>query len=214
MPRPERPVDPESGAVARFAIGLRELRRCAGCPGYRELAQHVHYSPTTLAQAARGESLPSLAVTLAYVRGCGGDVGEWERRWRATAAELDPDPSPDAADDTATSDCAPYVGLAAYGPEDKEWFHGRKRIVDELDAVGRETGCRATGCAHEAASAMRSASSESGSRQKTPPVPRSVTQIRPCSSTKRSLDCGTGDPAGASLTQCATSRGSCGSDTS
>ena len=127
MPRPERPVDPEGGAVARFAIGLRELRRDTGSPGYRELARRVHYSPTTLSQAAGGEVLPSLAVTLAYVRGCGGDVDEWERRWRAAAAELAPEPSPDASR-------APYVGLAAYGPEDAEWFHGRDEVVDDLVA--------------------------------------------------------------------------------
>ena len=132
MPRPERPVDPEGGVVARFAIGLRELRRIAGSPGYRELAQRAHYSPTTLSQAARGEILPSLPVTLAYVRGCGGDVEVGERRGRAAPAALDVEPSPAEADDVASRGDAPYVGLAAYGPEDADWFHGRERVVDEL----------------------------------------------------------------------------------
>jgi hypothetical protein len=76
--------------------------------------------------------LPSLSVTLAYVRGCGGDVEEWERRWRATAEEIDPPPLADAKDEDESDNCCPYVGLAAYGPEDAEWFCGRDRLVAAL----------------------------------------------------------------------------------
>ena len=128
MPRPERSVDPTEGPVARLAVGLRELRRCAGSPGYRELARRAHYSATTLAQAARGVSLPSLAVTLAYVRACGGDAAEWERRWRAAEAELNPQRLPDPDADVEVGR-APYVGLVAYKQEDAEWFCGRERVV-------------------------------------------------------------------------------------
>ena len=49
-------------------------------------------------------------------------------------------------------------------------------VADELDTVG---GVAGRGVAHAAACAMRSARSDSGSRQNTPPVPRSVTQTRP-----------------------------------
>src|SRR5687767_4302641 len=77
MPRPERPVDPDKGPAQRFAVALRELRRSAGNPTYRVLAERAHYSTTTLAQAASGEQLPTLAVALAYARACNGDVEEW-----------------------------------------------------------------------------------------------------------------------------------------
>jgi Helix-turn-helix domain len=74
--------DPAAMSVADFAAQLRELRERAGRPSYRRLAQLAHYSHTALSQAAAGHSLPSLAVTLAFVRACGGDVEEWTARWR------------------------------------------------------------------------------------------------------------------------------------
>jgi hypothetical protein len=52
-----------------FAVELRKLRRSAGNPGYRELVQRAHYSAATPAEAAAGVRLPTLPVTLAYVRG-------------------------------------------------------------------------------------------------------------------------------------------------
>ncbi len=113
--------------MQRFAVELRELRRGAGGPGYRELARRAHYSPTTLAQAARGEQLPTLAVTLAYVRACGGDAAEWETRWHAAAAAVGLPGEPLPADERA-----PYVGFAAYGPADAGWFHGRDRLLGTL----------------------------------------------------------------------------------
>ncbi|WP_367128496.1 FG-GAP-like repeat-containing protein [Saccharothrix sp. HUAS TT1] len=90
MPRPESPVDPRAGAVQHFAHDLRLLREKAGSPPYRSLARRAHYAPATLARAASGRELPSLAVALAYVRACGGDEREWEERWRAVAAETHP----------------------------------------------------------------------------------------------------------------------------
>src|SRR5436309_8112063 len=90
MPRPERLLGPDNDAVQGLAVDLRRLREGAGNPGYRELARRVHYSVTTLSDAAGGRKLPSLAVTLAYVRACGGDPTVWEARWRAVAAELAP----------------------------------------------------------------------------------------------------------------------------
>src|SRR5688572_12002060 len=86
MPRPERKLA-GSGPVESLAAELRELRRRAGSPGYRELSARAGFSAPTLANAAGGKQLPSLAVTLAYVRACEGDPVCWERRWRQTAAE-------------------------------------------------------------------------------------------------------------------------------
>src|ERR1051326_3740026 len=88
MPRPERPLDIAAGPPPECAADLRALRDQAGRPGYRKLATRAHYSATTLSDAAGGRDLPSLAVTLAYVRACGGDIATWERRWHAIAARL------------------------------------------------------------------------------------------------------------------------------
>ncbi|MEU5774162.1 helix-turn-helix transcriptional regulator, partial [Streptomyces venezuelae] len=74
MPRGERPLEDDGGELTAFAAELRRLREKAGSPPYRRLARDAHYSSTTLADAASGRRLPSLPVTLAYVRACGGDT--------------------------------------------------------------------------------------------------------------------------------------------
>lgn len=131
MARTERPLDDDAGPVARFAADLRLLRAQAGGPAYRELARLAHYSAASLSEAASGRKLPSLAVTLAYVSACGGDIDTWERRWHDLAAELTP---------TVPADSVrpPYVGLAAFQPADADRFFGRERVVDTLvDKVAR-----------------------------------------------------------------------------
>ena len=94
MGRGERPLDPEAGAVEKFAYELRQLRQQCGAPTYRALAQQTHYSVTALSQAAAGHMLPSLAVLRAFVQACGGDVEGWERRWHETARAATPAGSP------------------------------------------------------------------------------------------------------------------------
>ncbi|MGY6658580.1 helix-turn-helix domain-containing protein [Amycolatopsis sp. TRM77291] len=125
MPRSERPLEFDDSALSRFATDLRKLRAAAGSPPYRELARRAHYSSTTLSDAAGGRRLPSLEVTLAYVRACGADVEVWERRWRALAGELNNSAAPAA-------DTVPYVGLRAHDSEDAERFFGRERLIEDL----------------------------------------------------------------------------------
>ncbi|WP_168211166.1 nSTAND1 domain-containing NTPase [Actinosynnema sp. ALI-1.44] len=137
MPRAERPLDADGKALTGFAAELRRLRERAGSPPYRELARRAHFSSTTLSDAAGGRRVPSLAVTLAYVRACGGDATEWERRWRTlvaeSARETDVENGTRVDQDNGT---APYRGLASYQAEDKDWFFGRERLIDEVaDAV-------------------------------------------------------------------------------
>jgi transcriptional regulator with XRE-family HTH domain len=84
--RPEKTIDPAAGPVARFAYELRQLRGAAGL-SYRDMAARTHYSAGTLAQAADGRRLPSLALTLAYVQVCGGDVEDWRARWQELSRE-------------------------------------------------------------------------------------------------------------------------------
>ncbi|MFJ5986620.1 helix-turn-helix domain-containing protein [Lentzea sp. NPDC092896] len=123
MPRKERPLDTGDSAVLTFARELRSLRERAGSPTYRQLSSVTHYSEAALSQAAAGRKLPTLQVTLAYVRACGGSEEEWERRWYATAAD-ETQPEQDVG--------SPYAGLTAFGQQDAERFFGRDRLIDRL----------------------------------------------------------------------------------
>jgi WD40 repeat protein len=123
MARGERPIDPEAGPTARFAWELRQLRQKAGRPSYRQLSERVHYSPSVLSEAAAGRALPSLAVALAYARGCDGDPAEWARKWRTASG--------DGAGVPAVS---PYLGLSAFGEKEADRFFGRAALTDELVA--------------------------------------------------------------------------------
>jgi hypothetical protein len=87
MGRPERPLDLTAGPIAAFAHELRMLRNQAGNASYRELARAAHFAPSVLSSAASGRRLPTLAVTLAFVSACGGDLHAWERRWRSVAGK-------------------------------------------------------------------------------------------------------------------------------
>ena len=86
--RPERPLEPGDGPLEEFALALRQLRAAAGYPSYRMLASTALFSASVLSCAASGLAFPTLPVTLAYARACGGDIAEWRDRWEATAIEL------------------------------------------------------------------------------------------------------------------------------
>ncbi|GAA3831394.1 hypothetical protein GCM10022226_60630 [Sphaerisporangium flaviroseum] len=132
MGRRENPVDPGAGPVQRFAYELRKLRQNADGITYRDMARKAGYSVTTLSQAVAGEQLASLPVVLAYVKACGGDRAEWERRWEEAAEE-----AALAAADDDTAD-PPYPGLARYETRDSARFFGRDELVGELvELVGR-----------------------------------------------------------------------------
>jgi hypothetical protein len=95
--RPERELDPAGGPIPVFAAQLRLLREQAGRPSYRDLARKACYSRTALSEAAAGRELPSLPVTLAFVRACDGPVEEWRGRWEVAAAAVGSVPSPESS---------------------------------------------------------------------------------------------------------------------
>jgi energy-coupling factor transporter ATP-binding protein EcfA2 len=99
------------------------------------LSSRAHFSTSALAEAASGRRLPTLAVTVAFVRACEGDVAEWESRWRECAADL-----AETAEDCPDDADAPYAGLAAFQRDDAARFFGRDRLVDEV--VARVRGRR------------------------------------------------------------------------
>lgn len=129
MPRRERALDGSDEELNGFAADLRKLRQDAGGSPYRKLSAVAHYSAATLSEAAAGRKLPSLPVTLAYVRACGGEAEEWTARWRALAARLTDGPA-ERVD--GEHDRAPYVGLGAFRVEDASRFFGRDRVIDEI----------------------------------------------------------------------------------
>ena len=88
IPATRTPATP-AAALEEFAKDLRELRSKAGL-GYPEIEELSHYTMKTLASAAGGVKLPTLPVTAAYVRACGGNVAEWEDRWHDVAALVEP----------------------------------------------------------------------------------------------------------------------------
>jgi hypothetical protein len=94
------------------------------------MSRVAHFSVTTLSDAAGGERFPSLAVTLAYVRACGGDLAEWEARWRSAAAEVSAGSAAEVTDGNGGR--CPYVGLVAFQPGDAGRFFGRDRVVAAL----------------------------------------------------------------------------------
>lgn len=145
MGRQEQPLDPGQGPLARFACDLRELRRRAGSPPYRELAARTHYSASTLAAAAAGHRLPGPAVLAAFVRACGGDPDDWERR-RVRTHELvtgrpsDPDPVLDPAVDPALAPAQDPAAPPDPSPAVSSAVRGRTR---RAAAPHRSTGLTA-----------------------------------------------------------------------
>lgn len=133
MARPERTLDESGDGLTQFAAGLRALRDNAGKPTYRELSTRAHYSAAALSEAAGGRKLPSLAVTLAFVRACDGDSAEWETRWRSLSTELSPPKEPDS------DALAPYAGLARFEAADSHRFFGRDALVEDLVRRVEET---------------------------------------------------------------------------
>jgi energy-coupling factor transporter ATP-binding protein EcfA2 len=123
-------LDGGNGLLVRFAADLRQLREQAGSPTYRELSRRAYYSAAALSDAAGGRKLPSLAVALAYVAACGGDTTAWEQRWRTIASELADTTTAQPTNGAVES--APYVGLAAFQPEDADRFFGREHLVAQL----------------------------------------------------------------------------------
>lgn len=64
-----------------FVADLAQLRREAGQPSLRKMAETAHYSHTALSSVLSGNRLPSQELTLAFVRACGGDEDAWRARW-------------------------------------------------------------------------------------------------------------------------------------
>lgn len=140
MGRPELPLDRGAGPVAAFATDLRQLRRAAGSPSYRELSRRASVSASVLSGAASGARLPTLRVTLAFVKACGGEAAAWERRWRETvrAVRMVTDIASVSGPGSAAGNRrvpGPSVLRPYQVPPGFRQFAGRYRELARLDAV-------------------------------------------------------------------------------
>src|SRR5215475_5539142 len=177
MGRPERPIENRDHALGQFAADLRRLRRLAGSPAYREMARRAHYSASVLSQAASGRTLPTLAVTLAFVRACDGPSEQWALRWREVAG------APDDGEKAAQPVDPPHLGTdtvdlteasSAAAPE----LTGRTRRA----AVARRIAIAVTGAGLATALALAATHSPlalpgqfpSGQESDSPPAPDGV----------------------------------------
>lgn len=141
MGRPEKPVDVSGGSVARFANELRRLREDAGSPTYRDMARCALYSASVLSSAANGHRLPTLHVTIAYARACGGDVEEWRHRWfEAQRDETRPPGSPDERAARIMPASARPLPRPAQLPLRSRAFTGRRGELRRLTDGGPAAG--------------------------------------------------------------------------
>ena len=125
--------------LEEFAKDLRELRGQAGL-GYPEMAELSHYTMKTLASAAGGLNLPTLPVTMAYVRACDGSLADWEDRWHRLADAL-------KSADGETEPTAAAKGQTGPGEarQDGADAGGRPPVDDRHDAADPEYGRRPEG---------------------------------------------------------------------
>jgi hypothetical protein len=122
--RPQKQIDPLDGPVAVLAQALRDLRDACGRPPYRTLQrQCAGIAHQRLAEAARGEVLPSWAVVEAYVRGCRayhlhkhkgepppdgtGDLARWRELYRNAGGEIPGDQPRGSAGERAKPQAKP-----------------------------------------------------------------------------------------------------------
>ncbi|MGW6685343.1 helix-turn-helix domain-containing protein [Streptomyces sp. NPDC054961] len=141
MGRQEQPLDPGHGPLARFACDLRDLRRRAGSPPYRELATRTHYSASTLAAATAGHRLPGAAVLAAFVGACGGDPDAWEqRRVRTHILMTGPQPPSPARPPaevlpSASEPPPPRPSPTSRGPARRWWATGLSAVMAAVSTV-------------------------------------------------------------------------------
>jgi hypothetical protein len=113
MGRTQKPLDRDGSPVREFAFWLRDLRKTSGLT-YEQLGNSAHYATSTVQEATAGRRLPTLRVTLAFVKACGGDHGEWRAYWAQIQRALDQD-APDGCLGSILPPWAGSYGLDAAG---------------------------------------------------------------------------------------------------
>ncbi len=138
------PAD-EGDDKATFLAEFRTLRDRAAID-CEELAARAHFPTDVIKAAEKGPELPGLPVLAAYVRACGGDVLEWEERWRRLASDTDIDSGlpmrPAGASPAAVAGARAGVTIASADAHDPERIKAALRAHrerEELTGHGRAT---------------------------------------------------------------------------
>jgi hypothetical protein len=97
----------------QFLADLRKLREQAGQPSLRVMSRTAHYSHTALSSVVSGGRLPSLDLTLAFVRACAGDENEWRARWLRVRSRITSENGTGADNSTEADDGAGPAGEPA-----------------------------------------------------------------------------------------------------
>ncbi|MFD4135210.1 helix-turn-helix domain-containing protein [Streptomyces goshikiensis] len=133
------PAEPADGSALPFPAQLRRLRALRGL-SLADLARRTHYSKGYLSKIETGAKPPTadVASRCDEVLGAGGELLRLVRETdvpgpRSTAGTGGPAalvvPGPSAPQ--LAGDC-PYRGLAAFTPQDADWFFGRERATAAL----------------------------------------------------------------------------------
>lgn len=88
MPRSRAKIRPEPPELAEFVSELEELRLMSGLSNVG-IAKIMSCNVGVVTRVTRGADRPSWRTVAGYVEACGGDVGEWKRRWDAMNAAVD-----------------------------------------------------------------------------------------------------------------------------
>lgn len=126
------PVLPALPDREAFASELTAVRQRAGLT-IREIAAKLDIPAATLGGYFGGGHLPPLrqpSVLTAILAVCGVSDRAAVTHWEAALQRLRRIPGPRPAGTPA-----PYRGLACFGPDDAEWFHGRETLIAELAAA-------------------------------------------------------------------------------
>ncbi|MFD6184685.1 helix-turn-helix domain-containing protein [Streptomyces goshikiensis] len=133
-------AEPADGSALPFPAQLRRLRALRGL-SLADLARRTHYSKGYLSKIETGAKPPTADVARRCdeVLGAGGELLRLVRDTEVpgprsaagpaagAAAPAAPPPSPPQS----AGDC-PYRGLAAFTPQDADWFFGRERATAAL----------------------------------------------------------------------------------
>lgn len=140
MGRPQKPLERDGSPVREFAFWLRDLRKTSGLT-YEQLGKSAHYATSTVQEATAGRRLPTLRVTMAFVKACGGDPGEWRTYWTQVQRVLDQD-APDSCLGSvvppwADTDGTDFVGpVGVVRPADSPSGRPGRRAADQAAARG------------------------------------------------------------------------------
>jgi hypothetical protein len=133
MGRSQEPLERDGSPVREFAFWLRDLRYRSGLT-YDELGKKAQYATSTVQAATAGNRLPTLAVTMAFVRACGGDLKAWRGYWIQIRRALDQD----ASEAIRKSVLPPWAGELMPGPHHAA--NGdepqRRELLQTADAPG------------------------------------------------------------------------------